>query len=362
MDLVGPAGAGLAPALDPLFDRIAAEASDVDAYGVRRQTLDELAAHGLLGTALAPVSAQRELTERLAMVDASTWFCWAQHQTPLKVLSGEASGIETQASDSLRIRYLDGLQSGVQLAAVAFAHIRRPGAPNPLAVRVDGGWRFDGTLDWITSWDIADVVMVMAQGAGPDSGSLVCAFLPAGRADQTLRGFSVGDPLRLLAMSGTHTRPARLDAVAVADDDVVIVDRAAWLDADASTTANANPAAFGLARGAIAELADLADQRGDSQMRELADELADQVRSVRAAAYRAADDVAPLDERVALRARSLDVALQAATSVVTARAGAAMATGSSAERRYREAAFLQVQAQTAVTRAASLDLLLNRAR
>lgn len=362
MDLVGPAGARLAPALDPLFARIAAEAADVDADGVRRPTLDELAAHGLLGTALAPVSAQRELTERLAMVDASTWFCWAQHQTPLKVLAGEAPGGRTNASDSLRERYLSGLSSGALLAAVAFAHIRRPGPPNPQAVRVDGGWRFDGTLDWITSWDVADVVMVMAQGAGADADTLVCAFLPAGRSGERVRGMTVGEPLRLMAMSGTHTRPARLDAVDVPEGDVVLVDRAAWLDVDASTTANANPAAFGLARGAIAELAEVADQRGDPQMRDLAEVLADRVRAVRATAYRAADDGLPIEERVALRAQSLDMALQAATSVITARAGAAMATGSSAERRYREAAFLQVQAQTAVTRAASLDLLLNRAR
>lgn len=362
MDLVGPAGAGLDPAVDPLLHRIAAEAADVDAHGVRRQTLDDLAAHGLLGSPLEPVGAQRELAERLAMADASTWFCWAQHQTPLKVLAGEASGIETQASDSLRERYLSGLSRGALLAAVAFAHIRRPGPPNPQAVRVDGGWRFDGTLDWITSWDIADVVMVMAQGAGADADTLVCAFLPAGRSGERVRGMGVGEPLRLLAMSGTHTRPARLDAVDVPDADVVLVDRAAWLEADASTTANANPAAFGLARGAIAELADVADQRGDSPMRDLAEVLADRVRAVRAAAYQAADDVLPIDERVALRAQSLDLALQAATSVITARAGAAMANGSSAERRYREGAFLQVQAQTSVTRAASLDLLLNRAR
>ena len=50
--------------------------------------------------------------------------------------------------------------------------------------------------------------------------------------------------------------------------------------------------------------------------------------------------------------------VEAATAVVTARAGAAMYSGCSAERRVREAMFLQVQAQTARTREASLALLI----
>ena len=40
-----------------------------------------------------------------------------------------------------RERYLAGLSAGALLAGVAFAHVRRPGPPNPVATRVDGGWR-----------------------------------------------------------------------------------------------------------------------------------------------------------------------------------------------------------------------------
>jgi hypothetical protein len=47
--------------------------------------------------------------------------------------------------------------------------------------------------------------------------------------------------------------------------------------------------------------------------------------------------------------------------VVIARSGAAMRRGCSAERRLRESMFLQVQAQTAATRRASLALLRTRA-
>ena len=96
-------------------------------------------------------------------------------------------------------------------------------------------------------------------------------------------------------------------------------------------------------------------------MRDLVDSLAHECRTIRAAAYSAADAGAAVPDRLALRAASLDLAVRAATSVVIARSGAAMRRGCSAERRLREAMFLQVQAQTAVTRQASLALMRTRA-
>jgi hypothetical protein len=67
-------------------------------------------------------------------------------------------------------------------------------------------------------------------------------------------------------------------------------------------------------------------------------------------------DPADRDEHLRLRARSLDLVMRATTAVVTARAGAAMIAGDSAERRVRTALFLQVQAQTSDSREASLRL------
>jgi hypothetical protein len=51
---------------------------------------------------------------------------------------------------ALRDRWLEPVACGQALAGVAFAQLRRAGAPNPL----------DGRLDWITSWDIADLVLL----------------------------------------------------------------------------------------------------------------------------------------------------------------------------------------------------------
>lgn len=360
VDPVGPAGVRLPARHDGLLAAVAAEAADVDRRGVRRQTLDGLAAAGLLGSPLDP-PLQRELSEVLAGCDASTWFCWVQHQTPMRTLEGAAAGTLESAPEDLRRELLPGLRSGDLLGAVAFAHVRRPGRPDPVATRVPGGWRLDGALDWVTSWDIADVVMVMAQGEGADAGVLVCAYLPAGAAASLTPGVEPGPPLELLAMSGTHTRPVTLDGVHVPDSRIgAVVDRRAWLAADAVRSADANPAGFGLTRACVAELMILAERRSDEGMRALAEDLVVECRAVRTQAYALADADGPVAERLATRARSLDLAVRAATAVVIARAGAAMRSGQAAERRVREAMFLLVQAQTQPTRAASLDLLRSR--
>ncbi len=357
-----PVGPDASSALQPeqvslLADLLAPSAAHVDAHGVRRETLDVLADNGLLGSPLKPAGRQRELGELMAGCDASTWFCWVQHQAPLRILETSMPGPQTPGLASLREQLLPGLESGSTLAAVAHAHVRRPGPPNPTATRVRAGWQLDGTLDWVTSWDIADVVMVAAQGSGADADSLVCAYLPAGASADTIRGVTVGAPLDLLAMSGTHTRPVSFSAAVVPVERVgAVLNRREWLARDAVTSSDASPAAFGVARAAIAELDGLAEQRSDTSLADLAGALGEECRGIRRRAYTAIDDPGvPIEERLSWRAASLELAVRSATAVVVARAGAAMRKGQPAERRVRESMFLLVQAQTAATRRASLE-------
>lgn len=338
--------------------QITERAAESDAYGIDRSQIDDLARVGLLGDALQPVSHQREAAERIAMADASVWFCWAQHQTPLKTLESAEAGDHAPLVDEIKGRWLRGLKDGSYLGSVAFAHLRRPGPPNPVAERVHGGWSITGTLDWVTSWDIADVMLLMVRGSGDYANKIICCYLAAGRDPAYLSGLHVQEPLKLLAMSGTHTRPMTLDGVKVPDTNVAaMLNFDEWVTADAKKTIDVNPATFGIIRGAIAELMDVAIKRVDDQMVDLAEQLADEARQLRRSAYEAIDEQMDDDLRVGLRAQALQMAVAASTAVITARAGAAMLTGCSAERRLREAMFLQVQAQTARTRAASLALL-----
>ena len=362
MDVIGPDEAvgewRLGDDAESVLAGIADYAAESDAHGIPRSAIDALAGVGLLGEALQPVARQREVAERIAMADASVWFCWAQHQTPLKTLAAAHSGDHAPVVEEIQTRWLDGLRTGRYLGAVAFAHLRRPGAANPVAERVHGGWSITGKLDWVTSWDIADVMLVMVRASGDYADKVVCFYLAAGRDPAYLSGMHVHEPLNLLAMSGTHTRPITFDQVMVPDTNVAaLIDFNEWRQADAVKTIDVNPASFGIIRGAVQELHEIAEKRQDPQLFELVESLTERARELRRRAYAAIDSDGPADERVTLRAQALQMAVNAATAVVTARAGAAMYSGCSAERRVREAMFLQVQAQTARTREASLSLL-----
>jgi alkylation response protein AidB-like acyl-CoA dehydrogenase len=362
LDIVGPDNQPLPERHEPLLGAIAQAAADTDRLGVPRSRFADLAAAGLLGRPLQPPSQQRELAERLFWADGSLTFCWLQHQSPLKRLLAAASTPEAPAADGLRRRWLEPVARGTALAAVASAHLRRPGPPNPRATPIPGGWRLEGQLDWITSWDIADLTLLCLRCREVDRDRVVGLLLPAEAPGSPLPpGLKLGEPLRLLAMGGTHTRPAELDGVEVSERQVLFLDDyPTWLQADAATACRVNPVVFGCVRGALADLQQMARRQDDGL--DLAGALAQECRQLRRDAYRLID-ANPADSpelrqhHRRLRAHALNLAMRAAQAAVIVQGGAAMYSGTAAARRLREASFLLVQAQTAESRQASLKLL-----
>lgn len=368
LDIVGPDGQALPERHEPLLASLAAEAAISDCQGVPRSSLTALAARGLLGLPLEPAALQREWVERLFMADASLCFCWLQHQLPLRRLLSAANTTEAPAAEELQRRWLEPVASGQALAAVAFAHLRRPGPPNPSATRLPGGWRLDGKLDWITSWDIADLVLICVRCIEASGDRVVGLLVPAGASGQPLpAGFHLGVPLRLLAMGGTHTRPVRLEGVEVPACQVLFEeDFERWSAADALSVCRVSPMVFGCMRGAIADLHNAGTTDGDGDALALAQAFTRECRRLRHDAYSlidastgngSGDSLEGLERHRHHRARALDLAMRCAQAALIARAGAAMHCGEPGERRLREAAFLLVQAQSAPSRQASLQLL-----
>ena len=189
-------------------------------------------------------------------------------------------------------------------------------------------------------------------------------LLPAGASGQPLAaGMTLGEPLQLLAMGGTHTRPLRLEGVELPGSQVLFVDDfTQWRAADACKVCRVSPMVFGCIRGAIADLHRLGSSRGDATITTLAHALARECRELRRRAYALmdssdADSPELRPQHRQLRAQALQLAMRSAQATLIAQAGAAMHSGSAAERRLREASFLLVQAQTSESQRASLDRL-----
>lgn len=334
------------------------QAERADTEGVDRAVVDALGRAGLLGLAgprgyggaAAPDRLVREVTEVLAGADGATWFVTTQHGLPLRTL-GRSDNV------ALKERHLRGMCTGGLLSGVAVAHLRRPGPPAVTATRTAGGWRFDGHVGWATSWGIADLLLLC--GLSPD-GQVVMALVPAADAP----GLTAGAPMRLAVMQGTGTVSLHLDGYAVADTDVAEVARAVeWREADRVRTANATPAVFGLLAETIARLAQTGERRDDPTARELARRLGEEGEELRRSAYALVDHVpAPdqVEDRLALRAASLELVVRATTALVAATGGSAMSADAAPQRLAREALFHLVQAQTPPVRQAVLEHLLER--
>jgi alkylation response protein AidB-like acyl-CoA dehydrogenase len=339
-------------ALTLAVDAVGATAVDAQRFetaGVTRATVDQLAEAGVLSAGLVDgwTPAQiRELHEQLAGASGALWFVLTQHRSP-------AEAARTSTNDAVRERWATGLATGALLGAVSFAHLRRPGPPTVTAVREDGGWCVSGRLDWITSWGLADALLLMAE---TEHGDVVQALLPASARP----GLTIGAELPLAAMQGTSTVGAQLRDMHVADSEVVrVLPKSEWMASDALRTANTPPAVLGLTRAALNELFVAAESRGSRAATDLAKRWHDELVGLRSRAYSLVDDVDPgeaVAERVRLRAAATKLALDVTAVLITVRAGRAMLLTSPEQRWAREALFALVQAQTQVTREALLTV------
>lgn len=324
-------------------------AAEVDLGVVPRSHLDALAAAGLLGIGVpasadragVPPAVLRRIGELLAGADLTTWFVQVQHHAPVRMAAAAGHRPDLVAD----------LGSGRLLAGIGFSHLRR-WPQRPVEAVPDGnGWRFTGTVPWYTGWGINDVALLAAvTGAG----TVVFGLVPA----REQPGLVASPPLRTAALQACATVALQLKGLRVAPENVLLEQPIAqWAAQDRATTANVNPAVFGLAGSALDLLRAEGERRGEAEAAALAERLGSRLAEVRAECYRWLDTQAPdqgEQQRLELRARAHQLMIDCCTALVVASAGGAMALTSPAQRKAREALFLLVQAQTVDGRRAQL--------
>ncbi len=354
---------------------LAPHANRIDRRGIGRPHLDELAQTGAFGLPFpsefggsnSPRSVVREAVELIAGACGTTWFCFAQHRSPT------AAVLATQNA-RLREQWLVPMVTGQAISGIAFAHLRRP--KQRFWIRDEGDTLvLNGSLDWVTTWPLADVVLVegyLQSADGEQQDEIISILVEPPKIDLgkthliDREDLQAGPSLALAAMAGTQTWPVSFSDFRVSADQIVSRKPAQqWLAENSLVSADANPAGFGMARASINEMAALGTATGQEIVVASAQKLADELVDIRERAYAAADAAAEdpeladstIDDRIALRAASLDLNLRASSALIAASGGGAMMLSSNAQRRAREALFLLVQGQTAALRTASLQRL-----
>jgi alkylation response protein AidB-like acyl-CoA dehydrogenase len=132
-----------------------------------------------------------------------------------------ADMIELYGSDEQKDRYLAPTVRG-DWPAASFALSESGAGSDAASLRCKAektatGWRLTGSKQWITSGDVAGVILVMARTTPEPGARNITAFLVNGDA----AGLSVGRHEEKLGLHGSSTVTLQLDGVEVSDDQVL---------------------------------------------------------------------------------------------------------------------------------------------
>jgi alkylation response protein AidB-like acyl-CoA dehydrogenase len=336
-------------------------ATDADLGGIAGPVKDNLrllASKGYLGLGVprdcgglgADETTQYEYTEILAAACGVTAFTQQQLRTGIKFI------VECQ-NEALKCDLLPRLATGQLLCGIAISQLRRGGKPMLTAEPVDGGYRLNGTIPWITAWSALDGFVVGAAVDGGERHLLAYVDMEIHKACLT-----AGAPLPLVVMGASDTVQVAVSDLVVPIKHVLQVqpnDELPRFDDRMITTHTALP--LGCARASERYLRDLAQRSSRKDLEQTATALMFEINHCRREALTwNCDCVAHPDYKTfALRARAgaIVLAMRAAHAAVAAGGGGSQLATSEPQRLIREAQFYTTAVQTPQVQSSVLDQL-----
>jgi alkylation response protein AidB-like acyl-CoA dehydrogenase len=241
-------------------------------------------------------------------------------------------------SDELKSRWLPDLAAGKKFGTVGISHLttsRQHTAPAVSAVADGDGFRLTGEIPWVTGSRQADVIVL---GGAFADGRQILAAVPSDRA-----GLLVGEPMRLLALTGSETGPIHLNEVAVQPEEIIagpiagVIQHASGGGAGSLMTSTL---ALGHAFGCLDHLRREAAARPALEV--VVQALSAEIDAAHADLLAAAGSAPNAATQEQLRTRATDLALRCSQALLTTSKGAGFAAGHPAERLAREAMFFLV--------------------
>jgi alkylation response protein AidB-like acyl-CoA dehydrogenase len=301
---------------------VATDASDV----VPVALLDALAEAGLYGIVAPPDAGGQSadfgtvcaVLEALASGCLTTAFLWMQH-------IGLVRALADSADEDLRSRWLKPVASGQIRAGLALGGALPK--PSLRAARDGDGWRLDGVSPFVSGWGRIDVVHAAARSADDDIIWLI--------VDATENEAIRAEPLRLAALNATSTVRVTFSSVPVSADRVTGRQPASGVTPEVLRTHASLPL------GVTARCCRLLGRTGlDAELAAVRTEL---------------DRLGP--QTAAARANAGELAVRAASAVMTAEGSRSLLATGQAQRLAREALFTLVYALRPASRSTVLTKL-----
>ncbi|AIE85639.1 acyl-CoA dehydrogenase family protein [Fimbriimonas ginsengisoli] len=289
----------------------------------------------------------REYQEEIARTSGALAFLTTQHQSAVAMLSS----CENQ---DLAAEYLPQMGDGGKLVGIGFSQLRRGGPPIMRAEPVDGGYRLEGHVPWITGGGLFPEFMI---GAALPDGRSVFGIVPL---EDREREIKVSPPMRLAAMESANTVSAEFSGFFLPKERVAYIRPPNWIkNNDQINVALQGHFALGCAQAGIDIVRQAGEKKGISFLTDAAAALEQELADCHVATAEAQKSVdeETTDERLRVRAWAIELAVRCAHAAIAASSGAANSLSHPAQRVYREALVYTVSAQTTAVMEATVRRL-----
>jgi alkylation response protein AidB-like acyl-CoA dehydrogenase len=286
----------------------------------------------------------RHFQELIARYSGALAFLQTQHQGVVGMIAGGSNQL-------LKDEYLPKMGDGRKLIGVGFSQLRRPGPPIMRADPVEGGYQLNGHVPWITGWNFYPEFMI---GASLPDGQALFAPVPLVSGS----GVSIGEPMKLAAMTAANTVTADFQDFFVPEERVALIRPSGWIqNNDQINIAQQGSFALGCAQAGLDILKRNAEKRKLDFALQAYENLNRELTALRNATEEERGNISDetTQARLELRAWQIELAVRCAHAAVTSSSGAANSLANPAQRVYREALVFTVSAQTGPVMQATLN-------
>jgi len=326
---------------DSLRDRLRIAVDDVPEADWPREALTVLAEAGCFGFAIArefrgsqvAPADQLRAYEAVAAASLTCALILTQHDGACELL-GDCSNPELAA------RLLPEFAAGRALTTVGISQLTtsRRGSGSAMRAAVDGDdFVLDGVMPWVTSTQYADHIVT---GAVLDDGMQILLCVPTG-----VDGLSQGEPMQLMALTGSFTSEVRCERCRVSQDFLLRgpEERVLALRAPAKPL-SVSAVGIGVAQTLLEYVNERAETLPDYQQ-VLHDHVQAQYQAVRQRLYDAANELHDPEAEVPsmeIRVAVNDLVVRLAVTAMTLAKGSGYLSDRPSERLLREAMFFLV--------------------
>ncbi|MBE9060754.1 acyl-CoA dehydrogenase family protein [cf. Phormidesmis sp. LEGE 11477] len=289
----------------------------------------------------------QQFQSAIARCSGALAFLQTQHQSAASlILSGE--------NEALKQRYLPQMATGDRCVGVGFSQLRRQPAPlraDPIA----DGYRLSGQVPWVTG---AGLFSEFVGAAVLADGSAVFGLIPLVTQTVSDQKITVGDPMRLAAMSSMNTVAVEMEHWLLPAAQVVAHRPKGWIE----ERDRANPLSpLGLILGCAGAGIDVLGQ--SLNRRNIDHDIASQLKLKLTCLQSNLPEIAALPisnyaQKLALRGQAIALMNTCTQAAVIASSGAANTLDHPAQRVYGESMVFSVSGQTTDGAIATLDRLM----